>query len=175
MSRVEYPRCIRCDIRFDMPAEHGGYCYEHSAVVIDELGTALRAKNKELREVKTNSEERETICASLEVDLHETRSAMSAITGMPYDSCVIELTQALRLAHTWRPIAAAPRDGTRVLLCDTRWPDGSMDVGSWSGQWLAGDGAMAPTHWLPLPEPPGCRCHQEIGDSPCPVHGTEEE
>lgn len=24
-----------------------------------------------------------------------------------------------------------------------------------------------------MPRPPGCRCHQEVGDSPCPVHGEE--
>jgi len=25
------------------------------------------------------------------------------------------------------------------------------------------------------PRVPGCECHMEEGDSPCPVHGTEEE
>lgn len=25
-----------------------------------------------------------------------------------------------------------------------------------------------------IPRPTGCRCHWEIGDSPCPVHGDSE-
>lgn len=26
-----------------------------------------------------------------------------------------------------------------------------------------------------VPRPAGCKCHWEIGDSPCPVHGDSED
>jgi hypothetical protein len=78
----------------------------------------------------------------------------------------------------WQPIETAPKDGTRVLAY---WPDvlannSATQVESWYGPrgheqmlltWQSGemqlvwqsafewaDGPNAPTHWMPLPEPP---------------------
>lgn len=57
---------------------------------------------------------------------------------------------------TWQPIETAPRDGTPVLLYIT--PDVQC-VGEWStivGAFYHGEtDRIAPTHWQPLPEPPG--------------------
>lgn len=75
----------------------------------------------------------------------------------------------------WRPIASAPRDGTRVLLYD-KVKDIAVS-GSWHSDpgtdtplayeppwswWVSdndvvmwGDGPDDhPTHWMPMPEPP---------------------
>jgi len=66
----------------------------------------------------------------------------------------------------WQPIETAPKDGTRILLYQ-REGDGMDDnrtvaEGAW-GEWLPGeyewcmvqqDAWTAPTHWMPLPEPP---------------------
>jgi hypothetical protein len=55
----------------------------------------------------------------------------------------------------WHPISTAPRDGTRVILCNAR--TGVMWVGEWwkSGQcWTMPFASGAPTHWMPLPPRP---------------------
>lgn len=78
----------------------------------------------------------------------------------------------------WRPIDTAPRDGTRVLICEgeyvgtglfsswARHPDGTVvgleessrefpedyqDTWEWSP--CDGPGEAEPTHWMPLPDP----------------------
>lgn len=72
----------------------------------------------------------------------------------------------------WLPIESAPRDKTLVLLSGHRSDISSFtDVsGPWIGHYYstAGgpvgpiywfqvprDGMIAPTHWMPLPDPPG--------------------
>lgn len=70
------------------------------------------------------------------------------------------------LKPVWRDIESAPKDGTRVILAVT----GGMVVGHWVRHrayahcwawmvlpWPDCDFLMAvePTHWLPLPQPPG--------------------
>lgn len=62
---------------------------------------------------------------------------------------------------TWQPIETAPKDGTVVVLAE--WSDyhGAWQFGT--GYWRRylpgfGDGfgwiGHAPTHWMPLPDPP---------------------
>ena len=64
----------------------------------------------------------------------------------------------------WQPIATAPKDGTRLLLCDSD-DAGQIDIGYWStSSWVATGGAwiiyenrsdtveLTPTHWQPLPD-----------------------
>ena len=64
----------------------------------------------------------------------------------------------------WRPIKSAPHDGTEVLV----FVDGHVAVAAWTeGQWQAvvagkriieAQGGLdlgTPTHWRPVPPPPG--------------------
>jgi hypothetical protein len=71
----------------------------------------------------------------------------------------------------WRPIATAPKDGTRILVF-TRWAGDFLNdafdyiqIAFWDGGNLTGDvwhrepgweleKIGSPTHWLPLPPPP---------------------
>lgn len=63
-------------------------------------------------------------------------------------------------AQGWRPISEAPRDGTPVLgyhpkygwAGTIRWDDGDWEVGN--EQWEF-NRPVQPTHWMPLPPPPG--------------------
>lgn len=59
----------------------------------------------------------------------------------------------------WRPIATAPKDGTRVLLYRSIWGE-TQAVCRWNADWDLWEGAMSATtfsgatHWQPLPAPP---------------------
>jgi len=64
----------------------------------------------------------------------------------------------------WQPIETAPKDGTDVLLAGTGTYD--VTVGSFykatkgpsvCDGWYYQDGSsrIEPTHWMPLPPPPG--------------------
>lgn len=78
----------------------------------------------------------------------------------------------------WQPIETAPRDGTRILLCEgehvgtglfsawQRHPDGTVigleessrefpDEYQDTWEWSPSDGPShaSPSHWMPLPEP----------------------
>lgn len=62
-------------------------------------------------------------------------------------------------AQGWRPIASAPKDGTRVLLYRPNWAEHT--VVAWyhalGSEWAAVNGfdvAGEPTHWMPLPPAP---------------------
>jgi len=75
----------------------------------------------------------------------------------------VQAIYAAMIAQQWRPIAAAPRDGTDLLLAVHqpsgfvsgigRWMSGEdeMNTGSWSteGWW-----GRPPTHWMHMPTPP---------------------
>lgn len=54
-------------------------------------------------------------------------------------------------ASQWQPIESAPKDGTRLMLWDSR--AGGYAV---TGAWVAGsaDDHETITHWQPLPAPP---------------------
>lgn len=62
----------------------------------------------------------------------------------------------------WQTIDTAPLDGTSVLLsCDGTVFEGEYHADA-NGWWLANsdptdywDGQVFPTHWMPLPLPPG--------------------
>ena len=70
----------------------------------------------------------------------------------------------------WRPIASAPKDGTRILLAVLgtiligKWSDEAKFFGGESGQaWQIfecdndeyySEATQMATHWMPLPDPP---------------------
>lgn len=65
----------------------------------------------------------------------------------------------------WQPIEMAPKDGTKIVLhFPGPWRDPSeigASVGQWTGSywwctaiWASSEMRGAPTHWMPLPEPP---------------------
>lgn len=70
-----------------------------------------------------------------------------------------EAAEAQLAAREWQPIETAPRDGTDVLLHGPFGNEGKQynEVarfwGSrWTIEWM--HDFHAPTHWMPLPEPP---------------------
>lgn len=69
----------------------------------------------------------------------------------------------------WMPISTAPKDGSYVLLANesgvwvghyiNRFMSGFRPKNPWLSMLLnhrhmPGDASRAPTHWMPLPEPP---------------------
>lgn len=59
----------------------------------------------------------------------------------------------------WQPIETAPRDGSFVLVCQSR--NGIIRTAHWADtwdHWAIASGAMSyisgVTHWMPLPAPP---------------------
>lgn len=73
------------------------------------------------------------------------------------DACAHEIAEVAWLTKQtparaelgWRPIAEAPKDGTRILGI---WRDGLIETVEWSAFWSEVDDM--PTHWQPLPPPP---------------------
>ena len=74
----------------------------------------------------------------------------------------------------WQPIETAPRDGTDIIIAEIRFKNskadyGEIDIGSWEEDrngadefgdsyfcWMSNYGRVEePTHWMPLPPPPG--------------------
>jgi hypothetical protein len=66
----------------------------------------------------------------------------------------LEVTQQ---RQQWRPMATAPRDGTRFMFASQ---SGVVGTGGFlHGRWFAADSALGgkdvePVHWMPLPAPP---------------------
>lgn len=72
------------------------------------------------------------------------------------EQCVEIARAALEAAEAvcWQPIVTAPKDGTRILLCDPQY-EGLIDIGIWDyGEWCTDLGSMDPTHWMLIPPPP---------------------
>lgn len=69
---------------------------------------------------------------------------------------------SLKAAQTWRSIETAPKDGTFVLVIDSKYGDHSgafvaqYAAEVFSGCWLTSHTphVVRPTHWMPLPTPP---------------------
>lgn len=62
------------------------------------------------------------------------------------------------LASSWQSIETAPKDGTIIDVWtqkDGRIPNVYWDGEDWVSMYLMWSGI--PTHWMPLPEPPGDR------------------
>lgn len=61
----------------------------------------------------------------------------------------------------WQPIETAPKaNDVELLLYNAEWP--CMRVGRWSSisedwEWDEIELSIDPTHWMPLPPPPGAR------------------
>lgn len=57
----------------------------------------------------------------------------------------------------WQPIESAPKDGTPFLSCKgarVMWT--TYGYNGWESGWLnEHEYVVFPTHWMPLPEPPG--------------------
>lgn len=84
-----------------------------------------------------------------------------------------ELSEKLgEQAGRWQPIKTAPKDGSVILLyCpDAREPSvilgewsefesalqpGKVVIAEWTDTWAERELDCEPTHWQPLPEPPG--------------------
>lgn len=74
-----------------------------------------------------------------------TQAIIAALSQVPGDVGIpTSVTQ-------WQPIESAPKDGTRLMLWDSR--AGGYAV---TGAWVAGsaDDHETITHWQPLPAPP---------------------
>jgi hypothetical protein len=75
---------------------------------------------------------------------------------------VFEAGFKLGAKSEWQPIETAPKDGTYILLfiedsvISARWRIADWDVAVLSshGCGCCASGNSAPTHWMPLPEPP---------------------
>lgn len=79
------------------------------------------------------------------------------------------------MSADWQPIETAPKDGTRILICNARCPEDEIEITEWfviprehyehvEGDLYRkvsddpyeawnGNGHRA-THWMPLPAPP---------------------
>lgn len=70
------------------------------------------------------------------------------------------------MGSEWKTIDTAPKDGTPVLVCVTyslsndewetkQWVDAQSPHIQWPTYWRSIDIPLPPTHWMPLPPPPG--------------------
>lgn len=77
----------------------------------------------------------------------------------------VDIPAAATPVSGWRSMDSAPRDGTRVLLwyeelephtIQGQWDADFGWVDVWNADKIEGDsGSIWPTHWQPLPSPPG--------------------
>ncbi|WP_428029760.1 hypothetical protein [Ancylobacter sp.] len=127
---------------------------------------AAKAAASRLRLVADSMEERCT--GFYPDDLREIASALIVDMAEPFADKPGE-------AEGWRPIATAPKDGTRILAVENfkrEGDDGRLypedaavvrwatprhdDHGGWSGYGLFLE-SFEPTHWRPLPTPPSAQ------------------
>ena len=98
---------------------------------------------------------------------HENPDSKSVSSFMPpADTNIMNAMEDLRAAYFqhhantgWRDISTAPRDGTRILVWRAHEPGKEhlqVGVDKWKGGcWYRSRTMMQPTHWQPLPPPPG--------------------
>lgn len=88
------------------------------------------------------------------------KDAMYAFLSEHYQT----IKAALQQGDGWRPIESAPKDGTPILVSifEFNKPDGKCLIvpAYWDGYYWREDGEYGhdlyqPTHWQPLPPPPG--------------------
>ena len=60
----------------------------------------------------------------------------------------------------WQPIETAPKDGTRIIVanarhvwCNVSWEKMKRVPDRWAT--VLGPIPIEPTHWMPIPKPPG--------------------
>ena len=128
--------------------------------------------------------------ATLDALLHMVRELAPAASAVGLLALLYDGQVVVRGRGQWRVWAAAPaptgwtlcwepvqgRTRSTVLVANQR------DALGLIGAWLASElqrrrvkiAVVLPTMSDVMPRAPGCRCHLEEGDSPCPVHGQEE-
>ena len=89
-----------------------------------------------------------------------TKETEEQATGRTAEPLALFLTEELGV---WLPIATAPRDGTRIIVCIDqevqisvwrRMHNGNENWGADDGESVYMAGWFRPTHWMPLPPPP---------------------
>lgn len=92
---------------------------------------------------------------------HTSEAARAAAEAAWAEWCASAALVPAGEADGWRPIAEAPRDGTPVLVAiaggdfnagTAQW---DVDRGCWTYPCAVHGPGLDPTHWMPLPEPPG--------------------
>ena len=83
---------------------------------------------------------------------------------------------------SWQPIKTAPKNGDEILLAHDGAADGTagwVQIGYWEhGAWFVAEdeydprSKFAPTHWAPVPLPPGFRL---VGGVPVAVRGPGQQ
>ena len=114
------------------------------------------------------AEQIERVCACRD-DAWRYRAPESQIISRKVVCDIVAAWEHVAQREQWQPIETAPRDGTEVLIVvphngkgpvagvmlgyvcedDGDWYDSSENA-RWAGP------VYAPTHWMPLPEPPQC-------------------
>jgi len=101
-------------------------------------------------------------CKSCNIQISATRKGEAISRWNTRPSGSAELREGLN----WQPIETAPRDGTSILVCVThntcdhtwetvQWIDWARGAYIWPIYQQRIDIPFPPTHWMPLPPPPG--------------------
>lgn len=92
------------------------------------------------------------------------RRLMQAFDGCTHMQLTAQSQALAALVKQWQLIETAPKDGRLILVSGRGWGAfGNWHVDRWYTQWawqgarplVDGKRSVDPTHWMPLPEPPG--------------------